>query len=543
MSADNLAIGAVFGERYKVIQRIAAGGMGAVYEVEHLGTERRRALKIIHPHLVASDELRQRFQQEAKVAGQIKSKYVVDVFDTGIDPATGMPFLVMELLRGQDLGQRLKKVGRFAPEEALRYLRQTATALDKTHRANIVHRDLKPDNLFLCEDDEGPPQIKVLDFGIAKFVAEGGTQANATRSLGTPLYMAPEQFRHGAAVTPATDIFSLGMMAYTLLVGVSYWAEENAKDGNIYSFVGLALHGPQEAASARAARRDVELPAAFDDWFRNATAEKPEQRFSSASAAIDALANAFGVNFQGSTTSTGLRFESLQPHLTPPGSLSKSSDIALRTPSGRTPSGQTGSNSRPKGITGNSDSQSPLLRNTSQPSMPSNRFGLSSSKPTSDPGRSGELPVDGIPVNDVEGKRDRQRNKKTAFIVAAGVALCFGGIGFAAISIQKKAKAPTELVVASTSRGEEARQTAHVASVTVTPVGTESAGAPAAVIAPSAAASEDLVFDAPNPSSSAMGTLGIPTSNSPAPPKVNPGPKPSPSAKPTPKTSSTGFGY
>ncbi len=283
-----------FAGRYHVVRCLAAGGMGAVYEVVHLETERKRALKIMHPHFVQSAELRDRFKREAKVAAQIDSEFVVDVFDAGIDDETQMPFLVMELLKGEELGKRLAAVGRFSPPEAITYLWQTALALDKTHRANIVHRDLKPENLFLTEREDGPPRIKVLDFGVAKFVAETGTQSGQTRSLGTPLYMAPEQFR-GHKVAAPSDNFALAMMAYTLLVGAPYWSEEAGGDTDIVAFALRAHTGPVEPARARAARAGVALPEAFDAWFSKATASDPSVRFATATATISALGEVFGI--------------------------------------------------------------------------------------------------------------------------------------------------------------------------------------------------------------------------------------------------------
>ncbi|TKC95261.1 serine/threonine protein kinase [Polyangium fumosum] len=299
MSLVSLPEGSSFAGRYRVVRCIAAGGMGAVYEVVHLETERRRALKVMLPHLVQSDELRDRFRQEARVAAQIDSAFIVDVFDAGIDEGTQMPFLVMELLRGEELGKRLQRLGRLLPQEVVQYLWYTALALDKTHKANIVHRDLKPENLFLNELDDGPPKIKVLDFGIAKFIAEGGTHANATRSLGTPLYMAPEQFRPGSPVSPATDLYALAMMAYKLLVGATYWEEEKKANSNVFGFAAAVANGPQELATARALRQGVVLPTAFDTWFQQAAAMEPAQRFHSASAQINALASALGLPSPG----------------------------------------------------------------------------------------------------------------------------------------------------------------------------------------------------------------------------------------------------
>lgn len=297
MSVTSLVEGSVFADRYRIVRCIAAGGMGAVYEVMHLETNRRRALKVMHPHFLQSDELRDRFRQEARVAADIESEFIVDVFDAGVDAATQMPFLVMELLRGDELGRLLRERGPFAPAEVVTYLHQAALALDKTHRAHIVHRDLKPENLFLTHREDGAPRIKVLDFGIAKVVAESGTQANATRSLGTPLYMAPEQFRQGHKVLPATDLYALAMVAYTLLVGKAYWNDEaQGCGGNVFAFANAVMNGPMEHPTARARRSGVMLPPAFDVWFAKAAAFMPEDRFPSASAMVAGLAEALNAS-------------------------------------------------------------------------------------------------------------------------------------------------------------------------------------------------------------------------------------------------------
>ncbi|MFT3765676.1 MAG: protein kinase [Minicystis sp.] len=281
--------GTVFAQRYRVVRCIAAGGMGAVYEVVHLETERRCALKVMLPHVLDRAELRERFKREAKITSDIDSEHIIEVFDAGLDDATEMPFIVMELLKGEDLGRRLKRTGRFQPSEVLTYLHQTAIALEETHRASIVHRDLKPDNLFLTTRRDGSPRIKVLDFGIAKLVADSAA-AGQTQAVGTPLYMAPEQFRATTHVTPAIDIHALGMIAYTLLVGVPYWREESAANG--VGFPLVASLGAQEAATARARRLGVILPAAFDGWFARATALVPQDRFTTAPEAVSALATA-----------------------------------------------------------------------------------------------------------------------------------------------------------------------------------------------------------------------------------------------------------
>jgi serine/threonine protein kinase len=294
--SSDLSTGSVFAGRYRVERRIGSGGMGAVYEVVHLETNRRRALKVMHPQYVSSDELRARFRQEARVAAEIESEHIVDVFDAGIDEPTGLPFLVMELLRGEELGTLIKRVGPLPKEDVVRYLHETSLALDKTHRARIVHRDLKPDNLFLCQRESGPPRIKVLDFGIAKIVKDAETQANATRSLGTPLYMAPEQFVLRTTVSPAADIFALGMIAFTMLVGKPYWYEESKIASEMVAFVMHVAHGPTESAVARAwEQARVALPNDFDVWFFRVTAREPTARFATADDAVIALARVLRV--------------------------------------------------------------------------------------------------------------------------------------------------------------------------------------------------------------------------------------------------------
>lgn len=269
--------------------------MGAVFEVVHVETDRHCALKVMQPNMVENDAMRARFRQEAKVAAMVNSEHIVDVYDAGIDEATQMPFLVMELLSGIELRQKLKTDGKFPPAEVALYLHQTALALEKTHRSNIIHRDLKPDNLFVTFRENGAPHIKILDFGVAKFMTETASHTSATRDVGTPLFMGPEQFTMGAKPSPQTDIYALGMIAYHLLTGVSYWADDHAAALTIYAFAIHVVKGIPEPATVRARRRGVILPAAFDAWFARATAREPAQRFPSALMAAQELADALGV--------------------------------------------------------------------------------------------------------------------------------------------------------------------------------------------------------------------------------------------------------
>jgi hypothetical protein len=290
-----LAAGSTFAGRYRVLRRLALGGMGAVYEVVHLETDRRRALKVMLPDLLSNGRLSERFRHEARVTANVQSEFLVDVFDAGVDVATGMPFLVMELLIGEELGRRVQRVGPLSVAEVVVHLTQVASALDKTHARSIVHRDLKPANLFLAPREDGSSRVKILDFGIAKIVSEASSNGITQRNAGTPAYMSPEQLL-GEPVSPASDIHAFGLIAYTLLVGRSYWQDDVESVDNVFAFALRAQSGPKEPAGERAARHGCTLPAAFDAWFERTTHREPAARFASASEAANALALALGVD-------------------------------------------------------------------------------------------------------------------------------------------------------------------------------------------------------------------------------------------------------
>jgi serine/threonine protein kinase len=287
------ASGTVFAERYEILRCISAGGMGTIYEVLHRETRRRRALKVMLPNMLKDADLRRRFTLEAQVTADVDSEHLVETFDAGIDPATGSPFLVMELLRGEDLGVRLGRLTRLSPAEVVGLLGQAASALDKTHAAGIVHRDLKPENLFISQREGGTLRLKLLDFGIAKVFRE--TEAGrATRSMGTPIYMAPEQFEGDPTIGPAADLYALGQIAFTLLVGEGYWADLARRLDNSLALMARVSRGANEAASVRAERLGVTLPEGFDLWFSRATHREAGGRYPSARAQMEALAAALG---------------------------------------------------------------------------------------------------------------------------------------------------------------------------------------------------------------------------------------------------------
>jgi eukaryotic-like serine/threonine-protein kinase len=290
MSVLGATTGTVIADRYALGARIGAGGMGAVYEATHVVTGRPCAIKLMLGHTADREELRERFFRESRALAQIGSEYIVDVLDAGVDPESGVPFLVMERLHGIDLGRLIAERGELTPNETLLYLWQAALALDRTHRAAIVHRDLKASNLFLTEREDGTPLVKVLDFGVAKIMRTDATSEGGTQAVGTPMYMAPEQFRSEGRISASTDIYALGLLAYLMLVGKHYWREEREICENPYAFAAVVAGGPREVPSLRAAGCGSALPEGFDAWFARSTSFRPEDRFGSATEAITALA-------------------------------------------------------------------------------------------------------------------------------------------------------------------------------------------------------------------------------------------------------------
>ncbi|MFO0611317.1 MAG: protein kinase [Polyangiaceae bacterium] len=284
--ADALAPGAVFHGRYRIVRPIKTGGMGEVYEVVDLRTNTPRALKVMLAATLESPEQRARFEQEAQVTGAIDSEHIVRISDAGVD--ADRPFLVMELLRGEELQALLDRSKVLPPGEVILYLTQVARALEKTHAQTIIHRDLKPENLFVARRDDGSPCVKILDFGIAKVATAAA--AKKTRSVGTPLFMAPEQVLGEGSIQPSADLYALAHVAYCLLAGEPYWTEDAEAHDSIVPMLKRVLGGALEAPSARAMRRKrVTLPAGFDAWFARAAAVDPAARFPSATQQIEAL--------------------------------------------------------------------------------------------------------------------------------------------------------------------------------------------------------------------------------------------------------------
>jgi serine/threonine-protein kinase len=243
--------------------------MGSVYRVEQLSTGRPRALKVMHPGLLQDAAQRQRFAHEARASGLADSPHIVDVVAAGVDEGSGIPWLAMELLSGDTLAAVLQQRDTLPRAEVRALFAQLGHALGRAHRVGVVHRDLKPDNLFLApgRTPSEPFFLKVLDFGIAKVVQDSA--AGNTRALGTPLWMAPEQATTGGRITPATDVWPLGLIAYQCLTGRHFWrAADDPKLAGVGVLKEIAVD-PLPKASARAAEqgRAGLLPLGFDGWF------------------------------------------------------------------------------------------------------------------------------------------------------------------------------------------------------------------------------------------------------------------------------------
>jgi formylglycine-generating enzyme required for sulfatase activity/tRNA A-37 threonylcarbamoyl transferase component Bud32 len=285
---SEVASGTIIGRDFRVVRHLSSGAMGAVYLVEQLSTGKERAMKLMSAELVRSDKARERFVLEARIGAKIDSDHVVEVVTAGIDEPTGMPYLVMELLKGEDVADLVDRRGALPLSDVREIFRQLGHALEKAHAQGIVHRDLKPENLFIAESrrDGVPFTVKILDFGIAKLVAEG--TAGATQAIGTPLFMAPEQTDRQGAITPAADVWPLGLIAFFLLTGHYYWHGAHAGLTQLLREVVIEELVP---ASQRADEHGAEgrLPAGFDEWFARCVSRQPGERFAEAGAATRAF--------------------------------------------------------------------------------------------------------------------------------------------------------------------------------------------------------------------------------------------------------------
>ena len=288
-SKSEVPIGTVLSDRYRISGEIGRGGMAAVYEATHIEIGKRVAVKILDPSLARNDTVIERFNREARAAASVDSPNICEVFDIGrLDD--GRPYLVMELLEGESLYERMVREVQLKIVDAVRILSQVGRGLARAHAAGIVHRDLKPENIFLHRNAEGEEIVKIVDFGLAKFhAAVSGTDERLTREgaiFGTPLYMSPEQVSGQGHADHRSDLWALGCIVFECLTGRSLWPVDR---GMAYIFAQIVTEPIPVPSSLR-----PDLPRAFDVWFNRALQRDPSERYQSAQQMVVDLASALG---------------------------------------------------------------------------------------------------------------------------------------------------------------------------------------------------------------------------------------------------------
>ena len=274
-----LDVGSVIAETYTVEGLLGRGGMGAVFVASHVRLPGKKvAIKVLHPDVADAESLA-RFRREAEIASRLGHPNIVEVHDWNQLP-DGTPYLVLELLVGESLADRLRR-GPMALDEVAPIIRQVGAALAAAHREGIVHRDLKPANIFLIPQDEGPPRAKVLDFGISKIHGSNTVKTQDTQMLGTPQYMAPEQAtgRHDQ-VDGRTDVFALGAVVFEMLTGQAAFG-----GATIPEVVFKVVFDPAPSVASLAPGVPAAAVAAVD----RALAKKPEERWPDVAAFVEAL--------------------------------------------------------------------------------------------------------------------------------------------------------------------------------------------------------------------------------------------------------------
>lgn len=290
-TVEILPKGAALGTDYTVLSQLGQGGMGLVYLVEHVGLGRRFAAKVVGNEL--PEAATERLFTEARVTSAITHPNIVDVVHVGRD-VTGPLFVIMELLQGEDLGQRLLRAAeasteqRWLPDDEVRTIaRQIFSGLSAAHRAGVIHRDMKPENVFLTEGPDGEKVIKLLDFGIARVVSDENPRLTHTgQVMGTPLYMAPEQARSLRDADERSDLYAVGVMLYEMITGAPPFESETVYDL-------ILKHATKPPVPPRERRLDLE--PAVENVILRCLAKEPEGRFES----IEALAEAWDAAWRG----------------------------------------------------------------------------------------------------------------------------------------------------------------------------------------------------------------------------------------------------
>jgi len=292
--------GRVLAGKYRLLNKLTAGGMGSVWRAEHVELGSPAAVKVLEATIADSTEALARFRREAQSAASLRSTNIVQVFDFGVDGHT--PYIAMELLRGKSLADRLRENRTLPPQETAAILAQVARAAAWAHSRGIAHRDLKPGNVFLSED-ANDIVVKLLDFGIAKPLRLDLSATPVTLDgaiMGTPQYMSPEQAAGKRNVDHRTDIWSFAVIAFECLTG-RHAFEADTLGGLVLAICTEPLPVPS---------RHGPVPEGFDEWFARAANRDPALRFDDIAEAGEALLALCGVD--SAVSSRSLRFFSAE---------------------------------------------------------------------------------------------------------------------------------------------------------------------------------------------------------------------------------------
>lgn len=308
-------IGAELDGRYRVMSVIGRGGVGVVYRGEHVALERPVAIKVLNAALAGDASVRQRFELEAKTLSALAHPHIVPLADYGV--AEGMPYLVMEHLEGESMDVRIARQGSFPVEEALRLIAQVLRGLAFAHARQVTHRDLKPANIFLQQLEGQGVHVRLLDFGLAKIVANAQLSRGLTAAgmvMGTPGYMAPEQAA-GEEVTPAADVYACGVVLFEMIAGRMPFSDRSQTEL-------LRAHLVQPVPRFAELRPDLDVPEAVEALVQRAMAKSRTDRFASAAeflAAVEVCAEtALGLSLSArATPEQGVGFAATDLAMTP----------------------------------------------------------------------------------------------------------------------------------------------------------------------------------------------------------------------------------
>ncbi|MDP9067734.1 MAG: protein kinase [Actinomycetota bacterium] len=281
--------GTLLSDRYRIEERLATGGMGAVYAATDQRLGRRVAVKVLKEGLADDQRFVERFRREARAAGALSHPNVAGVYDFA--EHAGRHYMVMELAQGRDLSWVLREEGPLSPERAARIGSRIARALAHAHAAGVVHRDIKPANVIVDDSDK----VKVTDFGIARAVGDSSLTATGSM-LGTAHYISPEQASAGE-VGPRSDIYSLGIVVYEMLTGTLPYTGDSA--------IAVAMRHVSEEVPAPSAING-QVPQALDAFVARATAKDPKDRFADAGHMATALEETLGGTVETPTAAMGV---------------------------------------------------------------------------------------------------------------------------------------------------------------------------------------------------------------------------------------------